>query len=230
LKGDKEVVLKAVKQAGLSLEHADEILKGDKEVVLAAVKQSGFNLEYADKKLKADKEVVLEAVKNDWAAYKYADLKLQDDKDIKFILEKDEGYINENKKQSIILQLKTFFDDLIENNKDFFAERNTFKVRPGISYDKFYLDSIDGSYDMSLQGLIHHYMWEKKLYHLFLNEDEIKNCAAVIENNPEYIYGPDDDPSQNMLDEIQYQTIVFVGKKLIDLGFDVKDTFNEYIE
>ena len=195
-----------------------------------AVKTNGSALQYADEKLKADKEVVLEAVKNDWAAYKYADLKLQDDKDIKFILEKDEGYINENKKQSIILQLKTFFDDLIENNKDFFAERNTFKVRPGISYDKFYLDSIDGSYDMSLQGLIHHYMWEKKLYHLFLNEDEIKNCAAVIENNPEYIYGPDDDPSQNMLDEIQFQTIVFVGKKLIDLGFDVKNTFNEYIE
>ena len=73
-------------------------------------------------------------------------------------------------------------------------------------------------------------MWEKKLYHLFLNEDEIKNCAIVIENNPEYIYGPDDDPSQTMLDEIQFQTIVFVGKKLIDLGFDVKDTFKEYIE
>ena len=151
-------------------------------------------------------------------------------KDVKFILEKDEGYINENKKQSIISQLKFFFGDLIENNKDFFAEENTFKVRPGIGYDKFYLDWIDGSYDMSLQGLIHHYMWEKKLYHLFLNEDEIKNCARVIENNPEYIYGPDDDPSQTMLDEIQFQTIVFVGKKLIDLGFDVKETFKEYLE
>ena len=195
-----------------------------------AVKTYGSALQYADEKLKADKEVVLAAVKNDWAAYKYADLKLQDDTDIRFILVRDEGYINENKKQSIILQLKTFFDDLIENNKDRFAKENTFKVRPGIGYDKFYLDWVEGSYDMSLQGLIHHYMWEKKLYHLFLNEDEIKNCAIVIENNPEYIYAPDDDPSQTMLDEIQFQTIVFVGKKLIDLGVDVKDTFKEYIE
>ena len=195
-----------------------------------AVKTYGSALQYADEKLKADKEVVLAAVKNDWAAYKYADLKLQDDTDIRFILVRDEGYINENNKQSIILQLKTFFDDLIENNKDRFAKENTFKVRPGIGYDKFYLDWVDGMYDMSLQGLIHHYMWEKKLYHSFLNEDEIKNCAIVIENNPEYIYGPDDDPSQTMLDEIQFQTIVFVGKKLIDLGFDVKDTFKEYIK
>ncbi len=83
---------------------------------------------------------------------------------------------------------------------------------------------------MSLQGLIHHYMWEKKLYHLFLNEDEIKTCAGVIEATPEYIYGPENEGTQNMLDEIQFQTIVFVGKKLIDLGFDVKNTFKEYLE
>ena len=64
----------------------------------------------------------------------------------------------------------------------------------------------------------------------FLNEDEIKTCAEIIKNNPEYIYGPKDEPSQTMLDEIQAQTIIFVGKKLIDLGFDVKNTFKEYIE
>ena len=69
-----------------------------------AVKTYGSALQYADEKLKADKEVVLAAVKNDWAAYKYADLKLQDDTDIRFILVRDKGYINENKKQSIILQ------------------------------------------------------------------------------------------------------------------------------
>jgi hypothetical protein len=145
-------------------------------------------------------------------------------------LENNEGYAQDKKIKSISLQLENFFDDLIENNKDRFAKENTFKVRPGVGYDKFYLDWIEGSYDMSLQGLIHHYMWEKKLYHLFLNEDEIKTCAGVIENTPEYIYGPEDEPSQTMLDEIQFQTIVFVGKKLIDLGFDVKNTFKEYLE
>ena len=227
---DKKEALKIVQESGSDLANLSDKFKKDKDVVLEAIKQDAWSLLYANEKLKADKEVVLAAVKNDWAAYKYADLKLQDDTDIRFILVRDEGYINENKKQSIILQLKTFFDDLIENNKDRFAKENTFQVRPGIGYDNFNLDWVDGMYDMSLQGLIHHYMWEKKLYHYFLNEDEIKNCAIVIENNPEYIYGPDDDPSQTMLDEIQFQTIVFVGKKLIDLGFDVKDTFKEYIK
>ena len=39
LKGDREVVLEAVKQNGGALEDASEELKGDREVVMAAVKQ-----------------------------------------------------------------------------------------------------------------------------------------------------------------------------------------------
>ena len=40
-------------------------MKGDKEIVLEAVKQNGFALEYADGVVKGDKEIVLEAVKFD---------------------------------------------------------------------------------------------------------------------------------------------------------------------
>ena len=65
---------------------------------------------------------------------------------------------------------------------------------------------------------------------LILNEDEIKTCEAVVENSPESIYAAKDEGTQTMLDEIQSQTIEFVGKKLIDLGFDVKNIFKEYIE
>ena len=83
---------------------------------------------------------------------------------------------------------------------------------------------------MSLQGLIHHYMWEKKLYHLFLDEKDLEICQGVVENSPEYIYGPEDDEGlQSTLDEIYADAICFVGRKLIDLGFDVKNDFESYL-
>ena len=41
LRGDREVVLAAVKQNGNALKHAPEEWRGDREVVLAAVKQNG---------------------------------------------------------------------------------------------------------------------------------------------------------------------------------------------
>ena len=111
-----------------------------------------------------------------------------------------------------------------------FAEENTFKVRPGIAYDKFYLNWIDGSYDMSLQGLIHHFMFEKKLYHKFLTKEQLESCTKVVNDLPESIYSPDEGSERDLLDEIQSSIITFVGKKLIDLGFDVKETFKEYLE
>ena len=50
------------------IKHALNELKGDKEVVLEAVKQNGHALQYASVELKNDKEVVLETVKQDGGA------------------------------------------------------------------------------------------------------------------------------------------------------------------
>jgi hypothetical protein len=58
LKGDREVVLEAVIQAGYALKHASEELQGDKVVVLEAVKQSGYAgyaLQHASGRLLGDK-------------------------------------------------------------------------------------------------------------------------------------------------------------------------------
>ena len=41
--------------------------------------------------------------------------------------------------------------EIINDNSPYFKEEGSFKVRPGFGYDKFYLDWVDGSYDMSLQ-------------------------------------------------------------------------------
>ena len=82
LKNNKEVVLAAVTKDGSALRFADKKLKGDKKFVLAAVKKNGSALDYADDSLKKDKEVILVAVKNDGNALQYADKKLQGDKEI----------------------------------------------------------------------------------------------------------------------------------------------------
>ena len=50
---------------------AAEGLKGDREVVLAAVKQNGYALEYAAEELKEDREVALVAVTQDGDALEY---------------------------------------------------------------------------------------------------------------------------------------------------------------
>ncbi len=57
-KADRKIVLAAVKQDGLALEHAAKSLKADREVVLAAVKQDGYVLwKFASKDLQQDEEL-----------------------------------------------------------------------------------------------------------------------------------------------------------------------------
>ena len=63
LRADKEVVLTAVRQYGLAVQHASHDLLADKEIALAAVQQDGNALEYLTA-FQSDLEVVLEAVKD----------------------------------------------------------------------------------------------------------------------------------------------------------------------
>ena len=90
LRGDREIVLAAVKFNGDQLEYASEELRGDKEIVLAAVQHSGSYgaLQYASEELRGDREVVLAAVKNDMYALQYASEELQNDEELKKIAER----------------------------------------------------------------------------------------------------------------------------------------------
>ena len=81
-------------------------------------------------------------------------------------------------------------DGIIDNNIDIFMDGD-FNVRPGYAYDKFYMDRVDGSYDMSLQGLIHHIMFEHAIYESILSKKGLKDCEDIVKTNPESIYGPD---------------------------------------
>ena len=54
-----------------------------------------------------------------------------------------------------------FLEKIIDENRDSFKKQGDFVVRPGIAYDRFDLTAIDGSYDMSLAGLVHHFLYAK---------------------------------------------------------------------
>lgn len=82
LRNNKEVVLCAVKQRGVSLLFASNKLKNDKEVVLEAVNNDGISLAYASEALREDKEVVLAAIKANAIAIKYASEDFKKNKDI----------------------------------------------------------------------------------------------------------------------------------------------------
>jgi hypothetical protein len=61
-RGNKGVVLQAVKEFGKDLRYASKELQDDREVVLEAVKQYGKALKFASPRLKADREIVTTAI------------------------------------------------------------------------------------------------------------------------------------------------------------------------
>ena len=82
LKGDREIVIEAVKQNGGALWYASAELKGDREIVIEAVKQNGNSLQCASAELKGDREIVMEAVKQNGNALVYASAALKGDREI----------------------------------------------------------------------------------------------------------------------------------------------------
>ena len=135
-----------------------------------------------------------------------------------------------------------FLEKLIEKNKGNFKKQGDFVVRPGIAYDRFDLTAVQGSYDMSLQGLVHHFLYEKGHYKKLLPADEFKKCEATVKNNPESIYGPETDEGfsqskilrneglQDTLDEIHNAALMAVGRKLKSLKFEIPDEFKEIMD
>ena len=138
---------------------------------------------------------------------------------------------------------------ILSHSEEIFEEQGSFKVRPGYGYDKFFLDKIDGSYDMSLQGLIHYILYEEKYYEKFLSEKQIEDINSTINEFPESIYTPNENDENyeqvqyKCLDVIYSETIRFVGNKLLEEGpfeiegpisddgwsYDIKGVFSDYL-
>ena len=138
--------------------------------------------------------------------------------------------MSEDQLQEILNEIQGFLEKLINENKDTLNKDNYFEVKTPIAYGTFRLGWIEGSYNESLQGLIHHYMYEKKIYHKILSKDKLDYVSEIVKDNPEFIYHPSGEDQSDLLDEIYWQSIAFVGKKLVSLGFDLQDEFEEYLE
>ena len=124
-----------------------------------------------------------------------------------------------------------FLEKLIEKNKGNFKEQGDFVVRPGIAYDRFDLTAVQGSYDMSLAGLVHHFLYEKGHYKKLLPADEFKKCEATVKKHPESIYGPEDNQDvQDTLDEIHNAALMAVGRQLKSLKFEIPDEFKDVMD
>ena len=133
--------------------------------------------------------------------------------------------------------VKIVLKEIITYNLDYFKKEETFKVRPGYGPDKFYLNSIDGSYESSLNNLIHHILYEEKIYKELLNTSQYHDVIELVKRSPDSIYYPEDDDEeyegiQSMLDEIYGECISFVAHTLKSRGFkkNLLMNFKTYME
>ena len=82
MKGDRQIVIKAVSQNGFALKHATEEMKGDREVVMTAVSKNGYALAHATEEMKGDREIVMPAVSEFGHALWHAPAELRGDADM----------------------------------------------------------------------------------------------------------------------------------------------------
>ena len=139
--------------------------------------------------------------------------------------------------EEVINHVNGVLDKIIDGNVKAFRRDDSFKVRPGYGYDKFYLDWVDGSYDMSLQSLVHYILYEDGIYKKILTKKQFAAAKRVVEEQPECIYGAQNEETgdfdqiqYDVLDPVFWDTVKHVGKRLIELGFDVKETFADYLQ
>ncbi len=114
--------------------------------------------------------------------------------------------------------LKNNINNIIHANHDFFQDLDghSFKVRPGYGPDKFYLDWTDyhGTYEYTIQNLIHHILWEDGHYHTILNADERTSVKELIDQDPDNIYESNDKQIQTKLNKIYKSVICYTGDVL----------------
>ncbi len=146
--------------------------------------------------------------------------------------------------KTVIENLKNYFTEEIKEGKEVFLKQQNFKIRPGYGPDKFYLDRVQGSYEYSLQNLIHHILWEEDHYESFLNSRQLKDVKVAVDAEPDGIYGTgindnlsdseyeEDEVAQESLDIIYFQVIQHVGSLLEEFEFFNSSDFVDmgYIE
>lgn len=120
--------------------------------------------------------------------------------------------------QSQVKTVCEVLDKLIDENTQSFKDSGVFKVHYAPSDNtKFYLDNTEGSYESSLQGLIHHIMYHADVYSSFLDDTDMDAVSELIANDPDAIFRSDIDEYQDVMDAIYKKAMAHVRKRLASL-------------
>lgn len=130
-------------------------------------------------------------------------------------------------------QLRWIIKDLAEYYGDNIDEYTSLKVRPGYGYNKFYLDWVEGSYDMSLQALINFMLQERNHYKKLLSRDTYTRVTKFNKNYPEKLYNfSKNESEQEIIEEIEGTLVCavrnfckefgFSDKSFLDAGYDAE--------
>lgn len=136
--------------------------------------------------------------------------------------------------EELIKAVTDILGEIIESNTESLLQGD-YHIRPDYGEGKFYLDAIDGGYDMSLYLLVHYILYQEGLYAKFLDEGQYKDMEEVVNNYPEAIYGPGDETdadneARELIDLAHYSSIKFVGNKLVSMACDVEAIFADYLD
>lgn len=118
--------------------------------------------------------------------------------------------------------------NIIDANHEHFKnlDGHSFKVRPGYGPDKFYLDWTDyqGTYEYTIQNLIHHILWKDGYYKKILDTVEYESVKKIIDTEPDNIYESDNKETQIKLNKVYKNVILKIASFLHD---NYKDSFSE---
>lgn len=125
--------------------------------------------------------------------------------------------------QDISFELRWMIQDLAEYYGDKIDEYSSLKVRPGYGYGKFYLNWVEGSYDMSLQSLINFMLQEHNHYKKLLSKETYKKVTKFNKENPEGLYDfGDNEAEQDIIDHIEWKVVCAVRNFCREFGFSDK--------
>ena len=122
-------------------------------------------------------------------------------------------------------------DRTVEELKDYYGNEIdddvSLKVRSGYGYDKFYLNFIEGSYDMSLQSLINFMLQEDGWYKKLLSKETYRKVTEFNKILPEGLYDfSDNEEEEKLIREIERTLICGVRNSLERNGFPTQDFIN----
>ena len=129
-------------------------------------------------------------------------------------------------------ELLEIIDVFEEDFEDYSKHEQGLKIRVDYGPGKFYLDEVDwhGTYEYTIQNLIHHIMWEKGYYKKFLSEDELKEVKTVIDEDRDNIYKSSDKKIQTMLNKIYENVIIETATQFKSKNYFSNDKYEAFIK